>query len=214
MSYPDSTPAVAAPITGPAFDLAAAKARLGITDALKDTLIQIALDASLAVAESYCDRKFIWAKESAAFYDVYARRLQVKRYPITSVLHVKSTNGTDYASDRYRIHKQHGYLLFNHYMLEREADVEYEGGYKVLPPDLLIALWGIFDVVWPSINGGTGAVSTVAPGTISSISIPDVGTVSFAAGGQAAAAKLTGSASFSQYGAYFHLLDAYRDISC
>jgi len=196
------------------FDLIAAKARLGLTDATKDLQVQLALDACLAIAESYCDRHFLWTHETAKFYDIYARRLQLSRYPLTSVVSVLDNSGNAISSTHYKVHHAYGYIQFKHYITDWEAQVEYEGGYKVLPADLLIALWGIFDIVWPSINGSSGGAATVAPGSISSISIPDVGTVSFSAGGQAAAAKLTGSASYSQYGPYFHLLDAYRDISC
>ena len=59
-------------------------------------------------------------------------------------------------------------------MSGNSIDVTYAGGYKILPPDLLLALWGIFDKVWAASSGGA-----VGDRIVNSIQIPDVGTVKY-----------------------------------
>jgi hypothetical protein len=61
---------------------------------------------------------------------------------------------------------------------------------------------------------GTGASNV---GAISSINIPDVGTVSFntdAASSTMTNAVAAKTASWGQYGPFFLLLDIYKDHSC
>ncbi len=215
------------------FDLDTGRTRIKLapTDSTKDLLITMGMNAALAIAENYCDRYFIWKKDSSTFINPTGPRLQLKRYPITYVEYVGGLDGsTDSAisSDAYRVHHIHGYLTFGHhhrhhnhptlfpYHFGRDFLVKFEGGYKLdeLPADLELALWGIFDVVYAALDPNNAGSSASGLGNIASINIPDVGTVSFQAGGTAATAKVAGSAAFSQYGPFFHLLDTYRDLSC
>jgi hypothetical protein len=87
--------------------------------------------------------------------------------------------------------------------------VSYSGGYKVLPLDLEAALWMLFDGAYGVVGGGGGAI--VGAGDISSITVPDVGTVRFNEG-QAA----NGSAASAGGGGFFNdpfaLLALYRRI--
>ncbi len=214
------------------FDLDTGRAKVGlaVTDNTQDLLITMGMNAALAIAENYCDRYFLWKKDTVTFISPPGPRLQLKRYPITYVEYVGGLDGsTDSAisSDAYRTHHIHGYLTFGHHHhyshptlfpwhYGRDIKVKWEGGYKLdeLPADLEIALWGIFTVVWQTLNPNASSGTVVSPGAISSISIPDVGTVSFAQGGNGASATVSGSAAFSQYGPFFHLLDGYRDLPC
>ena len=81
----------------------------------------------------------------------------------------------------------------------------YEAGYQDLPADLVIALWGIFDVIWAQMQGG----AAVAAGEIDSITIPDVGTIRYS---NSTSGAKSGSSADSIYGVNFNLLDKYRRI--
>jgi len=215
------------------FDLDTGRVKVGlaVTDKTQDLLITMGMNAALAIAENYCDRYFLYKKDVATFLSPPGPRLQLKRYPIINVEYVGGLDGStdnQIDSNAYRVHHIHGYLTFgqhyhhhNHPTLfpwhfGRDIKVKFDGGYKLdeLPADLEIALWGIFSVVWKSLDPNASAANMASPGAISSISIPDVGTVSFGQGGASASASVAGSAAFSQYGPFFHLLDGYRDLSC
>ena len=57
----------------------------------------------------------------------------------------------------------------------------------MLPADLELALWMIFDQVWATLPGGGAGTSAAGQG-IESITIPDVGTIRFGSGGASGAA--------------------------
>lgn len=202
------------------FDIESARVRVGLPpdDTSKDKEIVASLNASLAIAENYCDRKFLLKEETASFYYDITGKYSLKRYPIAEVLEVKDTDGR---FPQYRVHKSLGHILLKNYNFAEELNITYIAGYDPLPADLELALWGIFDAAYASINkamsgnGVGGGTSSI--GQISSINIPDVGTVSFNTGASASAmtdAVAANTASWGMYGPFFLLLDKYKDHSC
>ena len=164
------------------FDLITAKNRLGIADATQDAEITAALSASLAVAEAYCKRRFNYAKETESVYHDDKGYLFLERYPIDTVERVAAEGHTGV---KYKVNSPAGYLdLHGRYGFE-EVNVTYSGGYKILPDDLLVALWAIFDGVWKAHFTSGGA--TAPGGAIESVSLTGVGTVRFGSGGSSAA---------------------------
>ena len=166
-----------------AFDLAAAKTRLNITDTAQDVVIQAALDASVAVAESYCKRKFMRASETNVFHWVDGVTLQFERYPINNVLAIRDTgNGTATSSmtnsKYYEVYNSAGQIRFSGHIFSKSLEVDTDAGYAVLPADLELALWLIFDGVWNQLNNA-GSGNT---GGIASISVPDVGKITYSTG--------------------------------
>ena len=167
------------------FDLKSARVRVGLPadDSSKDPQIKGALNAALAIAENYCDRYFVWVEnETARFYYEASKRYSLKRYPIEVVSEVVDSDGN---FPEYRVHHLMGRLELKNYNYAQELAITYTAGYRVFPADLELALWGIFDATYASIDkaaSGEGITSGNAAGygDISSISIPDVGTVSFA----------------------------------
>ena len=135
------------------FDLATAKARLGIAvvDTTKDTLLSGAISAALSIAENYCDRKFLYAAESQKFNHFHGATMSLIRYPLVNVTSV-AKNGAGVSG--YKVISSTGQIEFDHPVRHDELTVQYTGGYTVLPDDLLLALWRIFDVVWGAIPGG------------------------------------------------------------
>ncbi len=197
------------------FDLPNAKARLNIAsnDTTKDVQVMAAMNASVAIAEAYCDRKFSYKSETATFIHDRFKRIQLKRWPIISVSKIADANGSEITGN-YHIHHDHGYLQLHGYSCSDEVKVTYEAGYKVLPAEIEIALWSIFDTVYASLKG-SGAGFAGATGGISSINVPDVGSISFSqSGGGISGAKSGNALLGTPYGPYLLLLDAYKDLSC
>jgi hypothetical protein len=202
------------------FDIESARKRVGVPDGdtSKDAELVASLNAALAIAENYCDRKFLYREETARFYYDATRKYSLKRYPIDEVVEVIDSDGR---FSEYKVHKLVGHVILKRPNYAEEVIITYKAGYQILPADLELALWGIFDAAYASIsramsgNGmGTGASNV---GAISSINIPDVGTVSFntdAASSTMTNAVAAKTASWGQYGPFFLLLDAYKDHSC
>ena len=181
------------------FDLATAKTRLGIVGATQDVEIQAALDASLAIAEAYCKRKFSFATEVARYYHVASGYLFVSRYPINMVTSVVRSNGQ--SDIKYKVNKSSGFLDLHGRYADEEIQVTYSGGYVTLPADLEYALWGIFDGVWSNMNNA----GSVSAGGVDKISLVGVGSISYDTGSGAS----SGSAGSPIYGYIEAILSNY-----
>ena len=178
------------------FDLATAKARLGITDTSKDTVVAGALSASLGIAERFCDRRLAFATETANFYNFLGDTLFLPRYPIEAV--ISSTGLPDF-----QVHHRLGILELDSIISAPTVTVSYSGGYRVYPADLELALWGIFDQVYPAVSG------SASPQAVESVTIPDVGTVRYSTGSSA-----TPGVDANVLGAYYGILETYRRLTC
>lgn len=203
------------------FDLKSARVRVGLPadDTSKDTQLIGAINASLAVAENYCDRYFVWVQdESASFYYQASKKYSLKRYPIEEVTEIIDSDGN---FPDYKVHHLLGRIELKNYNRAEELRIIYTAGYRVFPADLELALWGIFDATFSSIDKamsgeGISDGNAAGYGDISSISIPDVGTVSFAstASSITTSAVASKNALWGRFGPFFMLLDNYKDHSC
>lgn len=206
-----------------AYDTASAKARMGITatDTSKDLVIHNTLDAALALAEHYCDRKFFYKIDSAEYEWVNAYTLGLYRFPVNTV-QLMSKDGNTHAhltAKDYKVYNQGGMIEFKGRTFIDDVVIKYSGGYKVLPSDLELALWGIFDNIWaqtPSAVGGGGGGASVASGAIDSITIADVGTVRFN-NGSSSSSSAAASGAYSAnplIGQWSTILDIYHRPNC
>ena len=163
------------------FLIADAKARKGIlpVDTTKDLILQVSLDTALALAETYCNRHFMYkAVELETFSYPFARGLQLSRYPLESVASVTPVGQTAIGTDAYQAVLKTGQIKSLGWLSAKQIDVVYAGGYKVLPADLELALWMMFDEVWAGMPGGGLAVGGVSSAdVIKRISLPDVGSI-------------------------------------
>ena len=177
------------------FDLPTARVRIGLlaTDATQDDALKSALDFALAVVENYCDRRFTWGVEEEDFNFVSSESLSVTRYPISRVRRVQGAGDAFNSSAGYKIDYDAGLIYMNGRHHGGTIKVIYEGGYKTLPADLAMALWLVFDQMYEMMKGG----AAVNVGDISSISVPDVGTVRFNTGGGAASPQSSGGSTVS-----------------
>ena len=168
-----------------AYDLATAKNKLGILDATQDAEVTAALNAALAFAEHYCDRRFLYARETLRkFVDRDFEGVFVDRYPIAKIHSVTSSSGVSNnnvhnSAGIVFTHNRHG--LFSHRANE-EVTIDYEGGYKALPADLEYCFWQIFGAVWPTYDPsmvGGGGGTTVVSGEIKKRTVVGVGSVEY-----------------------------------
>ena len=200
-----------------AFLIADAKARKGIlpADTTKDLILQVSLDTALALAETYCNRHFMYkAVELETFSYPFARGLQLSRYPLESVTSVTPVGQTAIGTDTYQAVLKTGQIKSLGWLSAKQIDVTYAGGYKVLPADLELALWMMFDEVWAGIPGGGGGGSAVPSGqVIQSITIPDVGTVRYADGGSSSSGGSGGGGGLIPINATA-ILNLYRLETC
>jgi hypothetical protein len=203
------------------FDLKSARVRVGLNaeDTTKDPQLIAAINAALAVAQNYTDRNFVWVEnETASFYYQASKLYSLKRYPIEQVTEILDSDGQ---FPDYKVHHMLGRIELKSYNKADELRITYTAGYRVLPADLELALWGIFDATFGSIDKamsgeGISDGNAAGYGDISSINIPDVGTVSFAstASSITTSAVASKNALWGRFGPFFMLLDNYRDHSC
>jgi hypothetical protein len=193
------------------FDLATAKTRLNISGTAQDAMLTAAVGAALAVAEKYCDRLFMYAAETVKFYDFRGHVIFLPRYPIVAVISETGLPTTRHVNGLLGAIELHGRHFID------EAVISYAGGYQVLPADLELALWLIFDGLWPQFNLPVSAGAAVSPGSvgaIASISVPDVGTLRFDNGGSSSNSGGSGAAVGFIPATAVSLLEPYRRRLC
>lgn len=193
------------------FDTATAKTRLNITGTLQDAAINASISTALAVAERYCDRQFAYATDTVKFYEFFGHIMFLPRYPVASVISVTGLPSKYYVNGRL------GSIEFGGDVHVADATINYVGGYQVLPADLELALWLLFDDIWAiTPGGGSGAGASGGSGSqISSISVPDVGTLRFDNGksANAGAGANIGAVGIIPANA-INLLEPYRRRTC
>lgn len=172
-----------------AWTLEAAYARTGLDETPEnDALLTGVMTATVAVVEMWLNRKLQYAVESESFPMVYApTTLTLRRYPLEEItgiyfagdqMSLPITPGNYRLTQRFVADPETGLLFFPSPLARNSITVQYTGGYVEFPPDLELALWLVFDKVYADGFGGGGSGGTV--GEVSSITVPDVGTVRFA----------------------------------
>jgi hypothetical protein len=184
------------------------RAGLVAGDTSKDAALNISAAAVVALAESYCDRKFSYQGELEEFIHKDGHIISLRRYPIEAIKAISGDN-----APKYHLDKQNGLIHFDGHLHEHDLKVSYDGGYKdgEWPEDLLMAFWLLFDGVWGD-YGATGGGGTVKAGEIESVTVQDLGTVRFATGAKAVV-------SSGAYGDFMtptvsSILSNYRRESC
>ena len=182
------------------FDLATAKTRLNITGTTQDAELQVALDTALAIAEGYCDRKFMHASQVETFTHSSGNSISLIRYPLDS----DPTLSGDQNTYKFHADWENGVVHFDGGIAEHKMTVTYSGGYVTLPGDLEYALWGIFDGVWSNMQN----VGSVGAGGVDKISLVGVGSISYSGGGVGG----SGSGGDPVSGYVQAVLDGYRRV--
>lgn len=154
------------------------RVRIGLdpNDGTKDFEILAGFDTALALAESYCDRKFEAKEDSETFVHFWGRDISLHRYPVIEV--TDTSDNTEY----FHVDKFAGLLRLDNMTAQHEIKVDYRGGYTdtpsaewpfAWPADLLLALFLIFDNAYGALStpsGGSGAsgpIKTIRAGDLS-----------------------------------------------
>lgn len=142
-----------------AYDLETARVRIGLAadDTSQDVILTSAMTAALSFAEKYCDRKFMRQLESEQFVHFGQCKVQLIRYPVESVGLVDA-DGKAYLD--WHIDMPDGRITFDGRINAHVLTVDYMGGYAVLPADLEMALWRLFDAAYSNISSTGGSVGT------------------------------------------------------
>lgn len=164
------------------WDLAAARARIGVVDdadTTQDVNLQAALDTALAVAESYCDRAFLKQDDTQEFTAPIPATLLVRRWPLATLASIMPLDPLPEPPpdpvaipSQWKIDKKRGMIFivgmppwiypsglplppdFPWTVTGRVGFVlAYNGGYDPLPADLEAALWMTFDNLWHTTPG-------------------------------------------------------------
>lgn len=161
--------------TGPGWTLDDIKNWLGIEGPEQDGQIQIAMKVIVSYVERYCNRLFEWRdNHRERVYKQISSGWQVHLWPISGEVYLTG----DPVS--FEVDNQTGILWFeNESINHRMPEVlQFNGGYKPdeWPADLLLVMYNSIKNYWEASMGG-GDTSD-----ISKITVPDVGTITYATG--------------------------------
>ncbi len=161
------------------------RAGLAAIDASKDVELNAAFATALAIAENYCNRKFMFSADSETFTRDRGIRLQLHRIPVT-------TYTEPAGSEILYLVKKSGVVLI--LAAGETVTIDYEGGYTeaTIPADLELALLLMFDNAYASLKPAAAGGGTVGAGGIESVTLKDVGTVCFATGSSGSSANTAG----------------------
>jgi hypothetical protein len=104
----------------------------------------------------------------------------VERYPIDKINSSENESGQAVTDNLYTVDQDAGLVRFAKGYPNQSFTVNYDGGYKVLPLDIELALWSIFDKIWAMTQSSTGG--GVVVGGIESVAITGVGSVKYSSG--------------------------------
>ena len=188
------------------WDLATAKIYLDLVgDPSKDTVIMQVMAETLRSVELVLGRGLLEAQQVETFYNVATGSVLLHRFPVIEVLTINGAAvPTGYTDSELQIDlptgRVSGRLIYGCLKL----DIDYNGGYTVLPTDLERAMWSAFLTLWGATDqdtgapviGAGGATVVAGSGDVSKVTLADFGSVSFDVG--ATVAQDTSSATLSE----------------
>lgn len=184
------------------------RVRIGLQpdDDSQDANLEAAADATLAILETYLDRKLEYQSDEQTFF-APDRSILMRRWPIDygTVELIWYPNGApdpvllsgpslmdSVVPNSNWIDYERGIVFAWPAGVGFPLTVTWTGGFQTLPPDLLWAWWAAFDLIWassPTWGGGSGGGST---GVAKRITLVGIGSVEF---DTSATAGSTGSGS-------------------
>ena len=154
------------------------RVRVGLseTDGSKDQIIYDTVEVAVGIIETYLDRGIVSESVKESFVHIDTDSIQLYRYPLTE-------GGTIvmYPDNlKYHVDEKNGIIFFDGHITEHGVDVDYEGGYipDFMPTSLRTAVLRVFDVLGLDFNTKPSSGDV---GGISRITVPDVGTIAYAA---------------------------------
>lgn len=145
-----------------AWDIDTARVRIGLADddASKDAALTAAMATALALAERYCDRRFLFKENDVAHvFGLSSRHLHLYRWPLVEVKTVEyvKPDSSVTLQTGWTAQLETGVVTLQGWWMHApgEVRVTFDGGYEpdALPADLESALWLIFDELWATTPG-------------------------------------------------------------
>lgn len=190
-----------------AINLADAYKRSGLAASPEhDALLTSVVNACIATIENYLDRFILFNASEDQFFYTHHQDYALQRYPIENISSIE-VDGKPLGV-RYKVHQQTGIVKLDHHMFAREIKFSYSGGYRVLPADLELAFWVLFQEYLGISQGGA---SSVAAGAIESITVQDVGTIRFNTGNNASQGAISSTSGLPD--SVISLINPYRRYS-
>jgi hypothetical protein len=141
--------------------------RVGLqnTDNSKDADIEMAKQIAADLVDEYCDRWFAESLYTETFTHYSGETIQLKAYPVAAINSIKG------ASFKYHLDAIKGLINVDGWAHNHQIEIEYTGGYAVLPDAVQYATLMVFDAVWEGMQGqgsvSTGGIKNIKAGDIS-----------------------------------------------
>lgn len=217
-----------------AWNLEDIKDHLGVTDPDQDAQVEAAMRVAMAFVEKYCNRYFEY-RENYVEYVRHVRgegvqlhlwpfagdilaidkdRIVIAEWPYMSdpIADPISGGGISYGQAKHWADSQTGIVWWPGYRTKDPLLFEYNGGYteNTWPADLYYVLLNTVKNAYGLQAGG----STLEAGAISKMTVPDVGTITYASGDSGGAGVGGGGSVGPISGADTMILDLYRLNEC
>ena len=195
------------------WDVATAKADLGITGNGSDAAIERTMAVAQSTVETWLQRGIVKAREIWKFRGAHGDRLVVFRFPVIEV-HALTIGGQTIDPATVIVHHREGWIWHPAMAGNPTIEVDLTAGFDPMPAALEAALWDVFHARWAKADPTTGAVITPSTGqAIKAVSIPDAISIQYAtaydAGAMGAQAVETGLPA--ELAGVAGLLAPYRD---
>ena len=189
----------------PGWDLESIKEWLGIDGPDFDDQIAAAMQITMAFVERYCNRLFEYRENHVELQlPVKGNGWQLHLWPVVGDLYIDNTK------NEYLVDNERGVIWFPNYRSTNFHLLQYSGGYKAdeWPADLYQVLLNGIKNQWEITIGNGGGDD------ISRITIPDVGTLTYASG-TSSSGSIGGGGDFGPLGpSDLMVLDLYRLWEC
>jgi hypothetical protein len=182
------------------------RAGLAADDDSRDNEITLAARLSQEMLEAYLDRELTFGKRVEFFTHDRGPTLTLAAYPVDGDVIVRGVDDSA-IPDSFHVARSTGLVQLDWINGTHEIEVEYHGGFELPPAAIGTAILVGFDYVWANVINAAGMVQ--GAGAIKSLSVPDVGTVSFF-DGSGASGDGGGDGAPAAFGAMSDLLAPYR----
>jgi len=183
------------------------KVYLDIDTPVDDALLQKIINWTIGLLEEYLGRELTLADYDHESYMPESTQIQLKNYPVTLIntITVDGTELTDITD--YHLQKKYG-ILHGNFMVDDTVEINYTGGYAVLPPAIEQVFYQVVDDVYQEQKGASSA--DVKDVTLFDFAKVSYDTANSGSGSSISYSGVDGGAIPSQLEPYIGVLNMYR----
>lgn len=203
-----------------AWDKATIKEMLGIDpgDTSSDDAIDQVMAYVLSAVETALHRQLQLVRETFSISRVEHHQVFLPRFPVLTIHEINGGDVSEGLPHGWSLDTRRGRIDVTADYLGDPLDIDYEGGFDPLPPDLLRVLLEAFNTAWAASDSTTGLpdpnATTVVSGSgeVQSVSLSDFGTVRWDVAAQSASADVQAGqqANYGWLAPWASILDFYR----